>query len=173
MKSVKSAIYTESRARNRPSMYADPVAWAVLDFASTIIEELGDVERANVGLLAISDVCSLSTMRLLSDSSKNGKISPLRFAGANPGIIAGLTAIEYKLRGPSLVLTMSPERAVAVVLPVLKYWIEQNGVAKVILVAHEKNRDLNDVLRGVIIKKTEKFEEKTSNNINFVLTGRS
>src|SRR5215467_9919576 len=95
---VKTAIYSDIKARNRPSFYATPVAWAAANFTQSLIEDAGGIEPHRTGMIVVSDECSLSTIRDLSRTAEQGTISPLRFAGASPSIVAGLPALEQGIR---------------------------------------------------------------------------
>src|SRR5690242_3810031 len=106
---VKVAIYSEIESRNGPSLFAPPVAWAVAHFAHALIGGEGELSRRDAGLVVASDECSLSTIREIARTAARGAVSPLRFAGASPSIVAGLPALEQNLRGPTLCLTMPPE----------------------------------------------------------------
>src|SRR5438309_10785450 len=99
---VKTAIYSDIQARNRPSFYATPVAWAAANFTQALIGDEGAIAPHHTGMIVVSDECSLSTIRDLSRTAAQGTISPLRFAGASPSIVAGLTALEQGIRGPTL-----------------------------------------------------------------------
>ncbi|MGW4384127.1 beta-ketoacyl synthase N-terminal-like domain-containing protein [Kitasatospora sp. NPDC004531] len=95
-------------SRNRPSFYADPLAWLV---AATVEELLlaapaePALEPDEVGVIVVSSARSLPTARPIAESTARGRVSPLRFAGGNPGILAGLSCIQHGFRGPSMVLT--------------------------------------------------------------------
>lgn len=150
---VKFATYESITSMNRPSIYADPLAWAVVDFSASLLNKVPEESLENVGIIVVSDYCSLATMRALSATSKDGKISPLKFAGANPGVVTGLTAIQYKLRGPSVTLTMNPANASKAVTSVARYWFKHSGVHSVLVITHKKSTDLTDFdkLGGTLI----------------------
>ena len=50
-----------------------------------------------------------ATLTAIAGTAARGFVSPLRFAGANPGVLAGLACIRWKLRGPSLTFAMAPD----------------------------------------------------------------
>src|SRR5207249_4210471 len=99
------------KVRNRPSFYAAPVAWATADFAQLLIGENGGIVPHHTGMIVVSDECSLSTIREVSRTAAHGTVSPLRFVGASPSIVAGLPALQQGIRGPTVCLTMSPGHA--------------------------------------------------------------
>src|ERR1700759_3268417 len=101
---VKTVVYSDIKVRNRPSFYATPVAWAAADFTQLLIGDEGGIVPHHTGMIVVSDECSLSTIRDLSRTAAQGTISPLRFAGASPSIVAGLPALQQGIRGPTLCL---------------------------------------------------------------------
>src|SRR5262245_24756419 len=105
---LQTRMYSDIKARNRPSFYATPVAWAAANFTQSLIGDEGGVVPRHTGMIVVSDECSLGTIRELSRTATQGAVSPLRFAGASPSIVAGLPALEQGIRGPTLALTMPP-----------------------------------------------------------------
>lgn len=110
------AARTEDTARRHaePSFYADPAAWLAVE---AVAVALGDAPVAvadaaeDTGVLAVSAMATTSTVRAIRRGAARGRVSPLRFAGANPGSLAGLVCIRYGFRGPSLTLSMPPDEA--------------------------------------------------------------
>lgn len=149
---VKTAIYSDIRARNRPSFYATPVAWAAANFTQLLIEDEGGIEPHHTGMIVASDECSLSTIRDLSRTAAQGTISPLRFAGASPSIVAGLPALEQGIRGPTVALTMPPEHASSAIVAMIKYWIRYGNIVSVIAIAHYKQGDRRHLFKGLIAR---------------------
>jgi hypothetical protein len=149
---VKTAVYRDLKSRNRPSFYAPPLAWAISDFTRELIEDEGKIEPHHTGLIVVSDECSLSTIRELSRTAAQGSISPLRFAGSSPSIVAGLTALEQGIRGPTLCLTMAPDHAANAIVALIKYWLRHNNVVSVIVVAHYAVGDGSHLFKGLIAK---------------------
>jgi hypothetical protein len=153
---VKTAIYGDIRVRNRPSFYATPVAWAVANFTQVLIgsDEVGIVPQ-HTGMIVVSDECSLSTIRELSRTAAQGSISPLRFAGASPSIVAGLPALEQGIRGPAVCLTMPPAHASNAIMAMINYWIKYNLIGSVIVIAHHKLADGRHLLKGLIARSAD------------------
>ncbi len=151
---VKTAVYSDIKARNKPSFFATPVAWATADFARLLIEDEGGIDPHHTGLIVVSDECSLSTIRDLSRTAAQGTISPLRFAGASPSILAGLPALEQGIRGPTVCLTMPPEQASNAVVALINYWIKYNNIVSVIAIAHFKQDDGTHLFKGLIARST-------------------
>lgn len=149
---VKTAIYSDIKVRNRPSFYATPVAWAAANFTQLLIEDEGGIVPRHTGMIVASDECSLSTIRELSRSAAQGTISPLRFAGANPSIVAGLPALEQGIRGPTLALTMPPAHASSAILAVIDYWIRYGNIVSVIAIAHHRQGESRHLFKGLIAR---------------------
>lgn len=146
---VKTAIYCGIHGANRPSFYATPIAWAAAEFTQSLIDDAGDIVRRQTGMIVASDECSLSTIRDLSRTAARGMISPLRFAGASPSIVAGLPCLQQGLRGPALALTMSPDHASGAILALITYWIRDTNVASVIAITHYRQGERH-LFKGLI-----------------------
>ncbi|GAA3841047.1 coronafacic acid synthetase [Sphaerisporangium flaviroseum] len=89
---------------NKPSFFADPLAWLVAAAIERALDG-AQVEPVMAGIVVMSDTAALPTSRVIAGEARRGRVSPLRFAGSNPGILAGLSCARWGLRGPSLVLT--------------------------------------------------------------------
>jgi hypothetical protein len=149
---VKTALYSDIKVRNRPSFYATPVAWAVANFTQLLIGDEGGIVPHQTGMIVVSDECSLSTIRELSRTAAQGNISPLRFAGASPSIVAGLSALEQGIRGPTVSLTMPPEHAADAIVSMIKYWIGYSNLVSVIVIAHYKQGEHGHLFKGLIAR---------------------
>lgn len=149
---VKTVIYTDIKARNRPSFYATPVAWAAANFTQLLIGDQSEIVPHHTGMIVASDECSLSTIRDLSRTAAQGTISPLRFAGASPSIVAGLPALEQGIRGPTLALTMPPEHASSAIVAMINYWIRYGNIISVIVVAHYRQGECRHLFKGLIAR---------------------
>jgi hypothetical protein len=152
---VKTAIYSSIEARNRPSLYAPPVAWAAANFARALIADAGDITPHHTGMIVVSDECSLSTIRELARTARQGTISPLRFAGASPSIVAGLPALEQGIRGPVLALTMLPDHAARAIMALIGHWIEWSKIVSVIAIAHRPQGEGRHLLKGLIARSAD------------------
>ena len=149
---VKTAIYSDIKVQNRPSFYATPVAWAAANFTQLLIEDEGGIVPHHTGLIVVSDECSLSTIRELSRTAAQGTISPLRFAGASPSIVAGLPALQQGIRGPTLSLTMPPDHASSAIVATIEYWIRYGNIVAVIAIAHYKQGEHRHLFKGLIAR---------------------
>ncbi|WP_083734848.1 beta-ketoacyl synthase N-terminal-like domain-containing protein [Actinomadura sp. CNU-125] len=126
---------------DRPSFYADPAAWlvaAAVAAASTTAECGTDVlaARDDAGVIVLTGPQPPPTCTALAAQAARGRISPLRFAGANPGILAGLACIRWGLRGPSLVLAAADDGTVGTALTVAGSWLRSRRARHVICVRH-------------------------------------
>lgn len=149
---VKTAVYSDIKVRNRPSFYAPPVAWAAANFTQLLIGGEGGIVPHHTGMIVVSDECSLSTIRDLSLTAAQGTISPLRFAGASPSIVAGLPALEQGIRGPTVCLTMPPGHASNAIFAMIDYWIKHNNIVAVIAIAHFKQGERRHLFKGLIAR---------------------
>lgn len=124
------------------SFYADPVAWLVADAVGTALAAAGSSEPTagtDVGVVAVSEHATAHTMREVATSVQGrGRVSPLRFAGAAPGSVAGLACIVHGLRGPSLLLSMSPGAARPAVAVLARDWL--GGLCTRVVVAEHRTR---------------------------------
>lgn len=149
---MKTAIYNDIKSRNKPSFYATPLAWAVANFTQLLIEAEGAIEPHHTGMIVVSDECSLSTIRELSRTAAQGSISPLRFAGSSPSIVAGVAALEQGIRGPTVCLTMPPAHASSAIVALIDYWIKYNNIVSVIAIAHYKLDENCHLFKGLIAR---------------------
>ncbi|MGI5500348.1 hypothetical protein [Lentzea sp. CA-135723] len=146
-----SAEDLSRHAANKPSFYADPVAWLAAAVVGDALERCREeLDGTDVAVLAMSATATASTMAGIADGSARGRVSPLRFAGANPGLVAGLPCIRWGLRGPSLVLAMHPGHAVQAALCVARHWLESAQARHVVVVGHELDENVHTV-RSVVL----------------------
>jgi hypothetical protein len=138
--------------RNRPSFYATPVAWAVANFTQLLLDDEGGIVPDHTGMIVVSDECSLSTIRDLSRTAAQGTISPLRFAGASPSIVAGLPAFQQGIRGPTVCLTMPPGDASNAIVAMINFWIRNCNIVSVIAIAHYKQGERRHLFKGLIAR---------------------
>ncbi|GAA3452396.1 hypothetical protein [Dactylosporangium matsuzakiense] len=128
-------------ARNAPSFFVDPAGWLVNTAVSGALQTTGAlpttaIEPDEVAVIVVSDICSATTMASIAASAERGVVSPLRFAGANPGVLAGLPCIRGKLRGPSLTLTMPPDEGLPVAAVVAAGWLRDGHARHVVLATY-------------------------------------
>jgi hypothetical protein len=126
-------------ARNGPSLFADPVAWLVCGAVESAIEECQQDlagSRDHVGIIAISEFATLDTMRSIAATAGNGRVSPLRFAGSNPGALAGVSCISRGFRGPALTLSMCPADGVEPAVAIASGLLASGSASHLVLAAH-------------------------------------
>jgi 3-oxoacyl-(acyl-carrier-protein) synthase len=138
LSTVELSMTEPEPRRGGASFYADPVAWLVVDAVEAALRDAGDQVRAAVtetGVLSMSSEATRHTMRQLARSA--GRVSPMKFAGASAGSITGVPCIVFGLRGPSLVLSMSPAAGRAVARLVARSWLAAGNCRYVVLNEHE------------------------------------
>ncbi|GAA2682675.1 polyketide synthase [Streptomyces lunalinharesii] len=124
-------------ARNRPSFYADPAAWLVAETVDRALADCAEHVLAaadDTAILVMSATGTERTMRRIAGAVPRSRVSPLRFAGANPGVLAGLPALHHGLRGPSLLLAGHPDAAAPVAGTVIAGWLGDGHARHVLLV---------------------------------------
>ncbi|GHE48609.1 hypothetical protein GCM10018785_17740 [Streptomyces longispororuber] len=127
-------------ADNRPSFYADPVAWLT---TAAVTRALARCDRGtgpcpDVGVVVMSATCTAPTMAVIARTASRSRVSPLKFAGANPGILAGLPCIRGQFHGPSLVLSTEPAVSVDTALCVAVHWLWTRQSRYAACVAHTR-----------------------------------
>ncbi|KUL37325.1 hypothetical protein ADL22_21900 [Streptomyces sp. NRRL F-4489] len=133
-----------AHSRNGSSLFADPVAWLMTEAAARAAADCDtDLTAAGdqVGMIAISEICTMDTMRTIARATPRGRLSPLKFAGANPGSVAGLPCIRNGFRGPTLALSMPPGPALPAALAMAEGWIAQGSARYVLIGAHRRDGD--------------------------------
>lgn len=119
------------------SLYADPLAWVAVDAVQAALDRIPLALGSEVGVIAVSSVGTRRTMRQIAGSvARTGRVSPLRFAGANPGSLAGLPCIQFGFRGPSLLLTMAPGAAAPYVSALAQSWLDSHMCQYVAVIEH-------------------------------------
>jgi hypothetical protein len=152
---VKTVVYSDIEVRNRPSFYAAPVAWAAATFAQLLVGDEGGIDPDRTGLIIVSDECSLTAIRNLSRTAAQGTMSPLRFAGASPSMVAGLPALEQGIRGPTLCLTMSPAHAAGAIIALSDYWFRYSDIASVVMITHFDQGKRRQLFKGLIARSVD------------------
>ena len=134
------------------SLYADPVAWLVVDAVHAALDAAGPVGPAPAaGVLSVSDWGTRHTMRLIGAAAVSGRVSPLRFAGASPGSIAGLACIVHRFTGPSLMLSMPPAEGREPAGLLAAAWLMAGACTHVIVNEHEVHDDGLHTVRTVLL----------------------
>jgi hypothetical protein len=125
-------------SRNRSSFYADPVAWLMDAAITRAVDAAGDRRPPadHTGVVVVSAHATLGTMRSVARAASRGRVSPLEFAGANPGSLVSIACISRGLRGPTLLLTMEPDDGLAVASTVAAGWLRAGRAAAVVVGTH-------------------------------------
>jgi Beta-ketoacyl synthase, N-terminal domain len=126
---------------NRPSMFADPVGWLVAEVVQAQLATVRAADPEHTGLVVVSEIATAETMGRLAVTARAGRVSPIRFAGANPGVVAGLACIRSGLRGPALLLTMAPAAGLPVAAMMARAWLRDGAATGVLVVEHELSAD--------------------------------
>ncbi|MFG2225080.1 polyketide synthase [Streptomyces sp. NPDC048644] len=144
-------------AVNKPSFYADPAAWLV---AETVDRALADCAEPvldaadDTGIVVMSASGTERTMRRIAGSVPRSRVSPLRFAGANPGVLAGLPALRHGLRGPSLLLAAHPDRVAPVAFTVIEGWLADGHTRHVLLAGLQSTAEERQLCRCLVLTGT-------------------
>jgi hypothetical protein len=159
-------VTTESLAgssRNGPSLFADPVAWLMAAAVDAAAQDSGvDLTMVGdqVGMIAISDACTRDTMRGIAKATARGRVSPLKFAGANPGSVTGLPCIRQGFRGPTLTLSMPPADGTATAVSLAAAWLERN-IARYVLIGTHRHDGAVHAVRCVVLQAAHASEPYT------------
>ncbi|MDV9168540.1 coronafacic acid synthetase [Streptomyces sp. W16] len=142
-----------ARSRQRTSVYADPLSWLVLDAVRHAIdghsEELLS-SREFVGHVVVSDHCTTHTMRGIAATLAAGRISPLRFSGANPGSVCSLPSQFLGFSGPSMTLSMPPARGLPPALAICRAWLREGSATHMLLTSHDADASGHRVTTTVL-----------------------
>lgn len=112
--------------RQRPSFYADPASWLILQAFEQALEQCSQdflARPEQIGLITLSETCTLHTMLEIEKTLGEGVISPLRFSGANPGAVGSLPSHFFGFSGPTLVLSMPPEDGLDLAATLAAGWL--------------------------------------------------
>jgi hypothetical protein len=159
-------------SRNASSFFADPAAWLLVAAVEQALADCPEPVLAapdEVGVIVVSDRCTLLTMDAIAATAARGLVSPLRFAGANPGVLAGLPCIVLGLRGPTLVLTMDPADGAGPATAVAASWLRA-GQARHLLLAVYSLVGGGHVARCLILRAAAPGERDACRDVPGLLT---
>ncbi|WP_381790201.1 coronafacic acid synthetase [Streptomyces niveus] len=142
------------RPRPRASLYADPLSWLVLDAVERAAESYGGELRSapeGVGHIVVSDQCTAHTMRDIAAEVARGRVSPLRFSGANPGSVLSLTSQLLGFSGPSMTLSMRPERGLVFALALTRLWLHTSSATHVLVTSHRSDAPGHRVTSSILM----------------------
>ncbi|MEV6447954.1 hypothetical protein [Amycolatopsis sp. NPDC051716] len=124
---------------SKRSMFADPAAWLVAAAVEDAIEGMRaelTAAASEVGVICVSRHCTVHTISAIGRGVPDGRVSPMRFAGANPGAMSSLPCILFGFGGPTLVFTMDPEAAAPAVASVARAWLRDGSARYVLVCSH-------------------------------------
>lgn len=115
--------------------FADPSAWFVAGVVKTLIDQLSEVGREQIGTILIDPIGPREVIRDLRVLRKEKTTSPMRFAAATPSSLLAVSCILYGLRGPSLVLLCSAREGIVVAAHTAHQWMLEGSANAVLLVS--------------------------------------
>lgn len=115
--------------------YADSAAWitAAAVARATTVEWLAACSH-DVAVVVVSDQGPADTMAQVQTAAEAGFSSPLRYAAASPGSLAGVSCIAFGFRGPTLNLAMPPADGMSTAMLMARGWLAR-GTARAVVVA--------------------------------------
>jgi hypothetical protein len=144
-----------------PSLYADPLAWLICDGVGAAARDAAETSGADltdspdeVALVLVSAYCTDHSIRTVAEGARRGRVSPLRFAGTNPGSAGSLGAIVHGFRGPTLTLCSPAARTAPAARTVADAWLDTAAAAYVVLAVHERTGASDggrDAVRTVVL----------------------
>jgi hypothetical protein len=133
--------------------YADPASWTTATAVAHAIAAHREAVLAahdRVGVIVTSADGPVEAIAAMCEASKAGSSSPIRFPASNAGSLTGLSSIAFTFRGPTLMLTMPPDRGAPVALLLADAWI-QRGQAEYVVVAACGRVDGKPAARCVLV----------------------
>ena len=127
------------RPKQKASAYADPLSWLVFSAVQQALDGCREellTARESVGHIVVSDHCTLHTMLEIAAAIPSGRVSPLRFSGANPGSVCSLPSQLLGFSGPSLTLSMPPEKGLPSAVTITRRWLRQGSAVHVLITSH-------------------------------------
>jgi hypothetical protein len=115
--------------------YADSAAWitAAAVARATSLEWLAEYSH-DVAVVVVADQGPADTMAQVQAAAEAGFSSPLRYAAASPGSLAGVSCIAFGFRGPTLNLAMLPADGMPTAMLMARGWLAR-GAAHAVVVA--------------------------------------
>ncbi|MBL1086715.1 hypothetical protein JK359_32945 [Streptomyces actinomycinicus] len=127
--------------RRVSGVYADPVAWLMAEAVAAALQECGTAapdRPEEVGVIGVSEHATRITLRALADAVPQGRLSPMRFAGAGPGALIGMVCSAFGFHGPVSMLPMPLAPAAPLARALCGDWLlgDPPGAAHVLVVTH-------------------------------------
>jgi hypothetical protein len=139
--------------RRKASFYADPLSWLVFSAVEHAVDGCPEELLASpesVGHIVVSDRCTTHTMRETAAAIAVGRISPLRFSGANPGSVCSLPSQLLGFAGPSMTLSMPPEKGLAPAVTIARVWLRQRSAVHVLITSHRADESGHRVTSTIL-----------------------
>jgi len=134
--------------------YADPVAWTIAAAIARATETnrgLLDAWRHDVAVVVVSDHGPTATMAQVHTNADAGFSSPLRYAAASPGSLAGVACIASGFRGPTLNFAMRPCDGIPVGLLVGRAWLHRGMARALVLASFAVSKDRGCCARSLLL----------------------
>ena len=135
--------------------YADPASWVTAAAVANAIEAAAnpaEVREAHdrVGLVVAGAEGPVEAMAAMYEAAQSKSSSPMRYPASNAGSLAGIPSIAFGLRGPTLMLTLPPDRGAPAGLLLAEQWLRR-GVTAFVAVAACARRDTGPVARCLLL----------------------
>jgi hypothetical protein len=117
--------------------YADPASWLTANAVANAMDPVREAVLAahdRTGIVVTSAEGPVEAMAAMHEAALAGSSSPIRFPASNAGSLAGIPSIAFGFRGPTLMLTLPPDRGVPVGLLLAEAWLGR-GVVSFVAVA--------------------------------------
>jgi hypothetical protein len=146
-------------ARTRATVrYADPAAWITAAAVALAIHEVREQLASSlheVGMVVVSDQGPASTMAEVNAATSIGFSSPLRYAAASPGSLAGVSCIAFGFRGPTLNFTMPLHDGVPTALQMCSGWLTRHMARYMVLATYRASDLTTGFSRAVLLAQPE------------------
>ncbi|MBD1372674.1 coronafacic acid synthetase [Hazenella sp. IB182357] len=147
--------------RKVASFYADPAAWLVVDAVKDALQRFNrDLTpiKEKIGVITISDICTLNTINMIRNQVSKGRVSPIRFAGANPGSMAGLPCIIHGYRGPTLVFTSPLAETIDAVVATVLSWLRKQQASYVFINTYQQQSTECYTVRSILVSELNEVQ---------------
>jgi hypothetical protein len=123
--------------------YADPASWITANAVANAVDPVREAVLAahdRAGIVVTSAEGPVEAMAAMHEQALAGSSSPIRFPASNAGSLAGILSIAFGFRGPTVMLTLPPDRGVPVGLLLAEAWLGRGVVSFVAVAAHGKGQ---------------------------------
>jgi hypothetical protein len=133
--------------------YADPASWVTANAVANAVDPVREAVAAahdRTGVVATSAEGPVEAMAAMHEAALAGSSSPIRFPASNAGSLAGITSIAFGFRGPTLMLTLPPDRGAPVGLLLAEAWLRRGDISFVAVSACGR-RDARPIARCLLL----------------------